>query len=206
MTALAKSKKIKTDAMRRSVQREKTKMELAAHAVAAISELGYARTSLRDIAEISGRSVGALTYYFDDKNHLICFCVRNYKERFIADIDAVLAIDMPQDDKMTAILEALAGAIEVDAATHRLWYDIRSQALFDEAFRDVVDQIEILLIDMVTRIVEEVGMLAEAQTAAYHILDGLFQRHLHLVCRNADWNADDMVQDMSSALGLLRAK
>ncbi|MEH6740253.1 MAG: TetR/AcrR family transcriptional regulator [Sulfitobacter sp.] len=203
MTALAKVTKMRADATRRSLRREETKLELAAYAVAAISELGYARTGLRDIAAISGRSVGALTYHFDDKNDLICFCVRNYKERFVSDIDQIIALDIPQDDKLAAILDGLAGTIEADAATHRLWYDIRSQALFEEAFQKVVSDIEASLIDMTGRIVDAVGMRPETTTAAYHILDGLFQRHLHLACRNTGWNPEDMVDEMSSGLAFL---
>ena len=203
MTALAKVTKIKADATRRSLRRQEAKLELAAYALAAISELGYARTGLRDIAEISGRSVGALTYHFDDKNHLICFCVRNYKERFVADMDRIIALDTPQDEKLDVILDGLTGTIEADAATHRLWYDIRSQALFDEAFQEVVSDIEILLIGMTGRIVDAVGMRPETTTAAYHILDGLFQRHLHLAYRSTGWKQDDMVHEMSSALKLL---
>ena len=53
--------------------------ELAAAALKTLSELGYARTSLRDIAANSEFSHGVLHYYFRDKVDLITYCVREYK-------------------------------------------------------------------------------------------------------------------------------
>lgn len=45
--------------------------QLAASALQTLSELGYARTSLRDIAQNSEFSHGVLHYYFSDKVDLI---------------------------------------------------------------------------------------------------------------------------------------
>ncbi|HQU02794.1 MAG TPA: TetR family transcriptional regulator, partial [Acetobacteraceae bacterium] len=53
--------------------------ELAQAAVQTLAELGYARTSLREIAQNSAFSHGVLHYYFKDKADLIMCCVRHYK-------------------------------------------------------------------------------------------------------------------------------
>ena len=45
--------------------------QLAAAALQTLAELGYARTSLRDIAQNSDFSHGVLHYYFSDKEDLI---------------------------------------------------------------------------------------------------------------------------------------
>jgi AcrR family transcriptional regulator len=50
--------------------------QLAASALQTLSELGYARTSMREIAQNSEFSHGVLHYYFRDKVELITFCVR----------------------------------------------------------------------------------------------------------------------------------
>ena len=55
--------------------------ELAEAALQTLSTLGYARTSLRDIAQNSVFSHGVLHYYFTDKVDLITACVRQYKAR-----------------------------------------------------------------------------------------------------------------------------
>ncbi len=53
--------------------------QLAAAALQTLAELGYANTSLRDIAQNSDFSHGVLHYYFADKFELITYCVRQYK-------------------------------------------------------------------------------------------------------------------------------
>ena len=52
--------------------------QLARSALTTLAELGYARTSLREIAQNSEFSHGVVHYYFDDKLDLIIACVRLY--------------------------------------------------------------------------------------------------------------------------------
>ena len=52
--------------------------QLAASALQTLSEPGYARTSLRDIAQNSEFSHGVLHYYFSDKVDLIIQSVKQY--------------------------------------------------------------------------------------------------------------------------------
>lgn len=178
MATVEKVRKLKADARKRSEQRIETRNELASHAIVALSELGYARTGLRDIATVSGRSVGALTYYFDDKIDLISYCVRLYKEEFVRHIDAAMTGHSNSDEVKEAVTSAFAWAIEHDANKHRLWYDIRSQALFEEAFRPVVREIEENLVAMVVRFLTELGRPDDNGQTMYFLLDGLFRTHL----------------------------
>ena len=53
--------------------------QLAESALQTLGELGYARTSLREIANNSEFSHGVVHYYFQDKLELIVYCVRYYK-------------------------------------------------------------------------------------------------------------------------------
>src|SRR5260370_7218894 len=55
------------------------RIELAEAALETLAELGYARTSLREIAQKSAFTHGVLHYYFSDKVDLICCCVRHYR-------------------------------------------------------------------------------------------------------------------------------
>lgn len=181
MATVEKVTRLKADAQKRSKQRLNTRNELASHAIVALSELGYARTGLRDIATVSGRSVGALTYYFDDKIDLISYCVRLYKEQFVRQIDAAMGSQNSSTDVMEAVTSAFAWAIEHDANKHRLWYDIRSQALFEEAFRPVVREIEDNLVAMVVRVLTRLGRPADNGETMYFLLDGLFRVHLQAV-------------------------
>jgi hypothetical protein len=66
---------------------------------------------------------------------------------------------------------------------HRLWYDLRSQALFEEALRDDVEAIDKSLEKMIWRVMQRLSELAGAPVkvpseVAYALLDGLFQQCL----------------------------
>ena len=73
---------------------------------------------------------------------------------------------------------------------HRLWYDLRTQSMFEETLREAVTMIDKTLEEMIWRVVSryaELGGAAVAMTpaAAYGVLDGLFQQALlgHLAGR-----------------------
>lgn len=112
--------------------------------------MGYANTSLRDIAAKSEVSLGILHYYFEDRRDLIIYCVRVYKQDFVASIRHALDRATGRDAVIDTVIDALAGAlafsITKDAPTHRLWYDIRNQALFGDMFRPVAAEIETMLV------------------------------------------------------------
>jgi TetR/AcrR family transcriptional repressor of bet genes len=65
----------------------------------------------------------------------------------------------------------------------RLWYDLRSQSMFEESLREAVLQIDKTLEEMVWRVVSRYAELSCAEPAmtshaAYGVLDGLFQQAL----------------------------
>lgn len=66
---------------------------------------------------------------------------------------------------------------------HRLWYDLRSQSMFEESLREAVLQIDQTLEDMIWRVISTYADLAGRRPAmtphvAYGLLDGLFQQAL----------------------------
>ena len=69
-------------------KRENRKREIAQSAISALKLYGYARTTLRDIASQSEMSLGSLHYYFEDKDELLIYCVRQYKSEFARTISA----------------------------------------------------------------------------------------------------------------------
>jgi AcrR family transcriptional regulator len=115
-----------------------------------LQELGFVNTSLRDIAAKSDMSLGMLHYYFEDRSDLIIYCLRIYKQDFVAGMMQALDRVTGRDDVIDALSSALAISIAKDVMTHRLWYDIRNQALFDETFRPVTTEIKSMLVSMVS--------------------------------------------------------
>jgi AcrR family transcriptional regulator len=157
--------------------------QLAMSALQTLSELGYARTSLREIAQNSEFSHGVLHYYFRDKVELITYCVKLYKSECVKRYDDIVATATTAEELRVGFGAAMAGTLREDAAMHRLWYDLRNQSLFEESFRDDVGEIDQTLERMIWRIVSQYAELSGAPvtmpcSTAYGIFDGLFQQGL----------------------------
>ncbi|MEO6082430.1 MAG: TetR/AcrR family transcriptional regulator [Umezawaea sp.] len=169
---------------RRQVDKfEERRRELADAALQTLSELGYARTSLREIAQNSAFSHGVLHYYFRDKVELITYCVRKYKTECAHRYDKIVATADTPEDLAAGFLEALTTTLVDDATMHRLWYDLRSQALFEPSFREDVLEIDAMLERMIWRVLSRYAELVNAKIAGsspavYAMFDGLFQQAL----------------------------
>ena len=185
MAAANKIIKIQEAAQKRVEQRAETKVELANHAIAALAELGYARTSMRDIATQSQRSIGALNYYFEDKSDLISYCVRIYKQDFVRQIDEIIAGANSRETLVENFIAGFVQTLDEEAITHRLWYDIRSQSLFEDEFHNVVVEIEQALIDMVGRLLQGIDRVEKNKRETYYLLDSSFRYHLQLRLKHA---------------------
>lgn len=178
MPTATKIVRLREEATRRSDKRNGKKRDLAEHTLSTLSQLGYARTSLRDIAEQSDVSVGILHYYFEDKTELISYCVQLYKDDFVTRLDAVLAASGSHQRIIERFIDGLVDAVETNAETHRLWYDIRSQALFDESFTGVVAELEHAMIDLCGRMLSRIALAEPDPLDVYLRFDGLFRYYL----------------------------
>jgi len=154
--------------------------ELAQAALQTLSELGYARTSLREIAQNSAFSHGVLHYYFADKVDLITHCVRLYKSQCVRRYDEVVAAAGSREQLETDFAAAMATTLVTDVGLHRLWYDLRSQSMFEPSFRTDVAEIDASLEAMVWQVVSRYAELSGGQVdvppnIAYATFDGVFQ-------------------------------
>ena len=186
--------------------------QLATSALRTLSELGYARTSLREIAQNSEFSHGVLHYYFADKVDLITHCVKQYKAECVTRYDQIVATARSAEELRHGFGEAMAATLREDASMHRLWYDLRTQSLFEESFRGDVLEIDQSLERMIWRIVSQFADLAGSPLAvssslAYAIFDGLFQQALLRHLTGHGDAADDLQANVEKVLGelLLRA-
>ena len=157
--------------------------QLADAALVTLAELGYARTSLREIAQNSEFSHGVLHYYFRDKADLITQCVRRYNAYCVTRYDQVVATSRTAGELQRDFAAGLAKTLREDTAMHRLWYDLRTQSLFERSFQADVAEIDKSLERMIWRIVSQFAELAGAPLTvtpgvAYAIFDGLFQQAL----------------------------
>jgi len=205
VTKLDKISRLAEKADAKSAKRTRKKDELADSAIAALKQLGYARTSLRDIAELSGVAVGTLHYYFEDKVDLITYCVRRYKTGFVADMQSILSEDIAADQLAERFIKGLALSIRRDAETHRLWYDIRAQAMFDPAFHEIVADIEAGLVDLVAEFLNRTGLNGVDPGPAYLMLDAAFRFHLQRVLTGDRTAPAAFEEQVAGMLALLAA-
>ena len=162
---------------------EARRAELADAALTTMGELGYARTSLREIARKTDFSHGVLHYYFRDKIELITYCVRRYKEHCVTRYDEIVAHAPRPEDVASQFADALVVTMLEDTLMHRLWYDLRCQAMFDMALLPTVTDLDRQLEEMIWRVVSRYAELAATtpavpSAAAYSVFDGLFENCL----------------------------
>jgi TetR/AcrR family transcriptional regulator, transcriptional repressor of bet genes len=157
--------------------------QLAESALRTLGERGYARTSLREIANNSEFSHGVVHYYFADKLELVVYSVRYYKARCVTRYDGVVAESTSAEDLLDRFAAKLVETVQDEGPMHCLWYDLRTQSMFEEDLREAVTHIDKTLEEMIWRVISRYSELAgrpPAMTpaAAYAVLDGLFQQAL----------------------------
>ncbi|GAA2132522.1 TetR/AcrR family transcriptional regulator [Nocardioides bigeumensis] len=162
--------------------------QLAESALTTLGELGYARTSLREIAQNSEFSHGVVHYYFANKVELIVYCVRHYKARCVTRYDAIVEESTTAEGLADAFADKLVETLTDEAPMHRLWYDLRTQSMFEPELREAVLEIDDTLEQMVWRVVSRYAELAGGELAydpgtTYAVLDGIFEKALlgHIV-------------------------
>ena len=185
--------------------------QLAASALQTLSELGYARTSLREIAQNSEFSHGVLHYYFADKVDLITHCVRQYKAECVTRYDQIVGTAQSAAELQQGFGAVMAATLREDAALHRLWYDLRTQSLFEDSFRSDVLEIDQSLERMIWRIVSQFAELAGSPLTvscgvAYAIFDGLFQQALLRHLAGQTGAASELETNVRQVLGDLIAR
>ncbi|WP_290059003.1 TetR/AcrR family transcriptional regulator [Amycolatopsis solani] len=191
---------------RRQVDKfEQRRAQLAESALQTLAELGYARTSLREIAQNSDFSHGVLHYYFTDKVDLLTHCVRQFEEACVTRYDEIVARAHTASELQRDFATAMAATLRADAKLHRLWYDLRNQSLFEASFRPDVLEIDRRREAMIWHVVSRYADLVPAPVTvpprvAYALLDGLFQQALLQYLSGAEEAAADLEREVPTVL------
>ncbi|WP_433161094.1 TetR/AcrR family transcriptional regulator [Kribbella sp. CA-247076] len=184
---------------------ERRRVELAESALKTLGELGYARTSLREIANNSEFTHGVVHYYFRDKIDLISYCVRYYKTKCAQRYDEVVETATSADQLAAGFLGKMTQTLVEETAMHRLWYDLRAQSMFEEQLRDDVAAIDQLLEQMIWRILTRYADLTgstptvDAPTA-YALIDGLFEQAVVAYAAAPEKSADLLTDRVKQVL------
>ncbi|MCF8588415.1 TetR/AcrR family transcriptional regulator [Gordonia liuliyuniae] len=182
--------------------------ELARAAFKTLSELGYAGTSLREIAANSEYSHGVLHYYFSDKLDLIAHCVALYKSECVASYDDVLDDVDDADALRRRFVRRLVVTMTDDLPTHKLWYDLRLQALFEPSLVDGVQAIDAELEAMIWRVVSRYGELLGSvplldSAGVYAAFDGPFERAVRRSALGEEGAARDLAAQLDALLSAM---
>ena len=130
---------------------------------------------MREIAQNSEFTHGVVHYYFADKVELITTCVRLYKTQCVNRFDEIVVSSQGADELLDRFADKLVETMTTEAPLHRLWYDLRTQSLFEDSFRDDVLEIDRTLQDMIWRVVARyaelsgVTPLLDPQAAYAHV-------------------------------------
>lgn len=170
-----------------------------------LARLGYSECNLRTIAADAGVSLGTIHYYFADKDELLKLCVVRIKEDFLTLIRNVLiSAEGKGGDAANDLTDALVETIENSGETHRLWYDLRTQAMYSAAFRDEVRRLEKELAAMLGVFFETEGATGLDGRLVYLQLDAIFRHWLvRAMTEGGDWKdafKRDFLKVLNSAL------
>jgi TetR/AcrR family transcriptional regulator, transcriptional repressor of bet genes len=182
--------------------------QLAESALTTLGAMGYARTTLREIANNSTFSHGVVHYYFQDKLELVVYSVRYYKARCVTRYDSVVTDSATADDLVDAFAAKLSETIREEAPMHRLWYDLRTQSMFEEQLRGAVTEIDKTLEEMIWRVVTRYAELdgrpvAVEPAVVYGVLDGLFQQALLGYVGGHEGALDTLVAQVHTVMPLM---
>ncbi|WP_170424246.1 TetR/AcrR family transcriptional regulator [Ruegeria arenilitoris] len=190
-------------AKQRDRNREHKRRELAENAIKTIAQAGYANTTLRDIAASTGVSLGKIQYYFPEKEGLLLYCIDLSVDRFTGQLTEILDADLTPDAARSAYVELFAYSIANHANMHRLWYDIRNQAMFDGQLRGRVADVEARFIE----ICDELGRKFAAKNVSgveiYVILDGAYRYFIQQSVSGMPVTAERMSKMLNRIIGRL---
>ncbi|MCG7522045.1 TetR/AcrR family transcriptional regulator [Ruegeria sp. Ofav3-42] len=194
------STKTEIRAKTRSAKRDEVRRELAEYAITALAEIGYANLAMRDIALSSGVSLGKLQYYFEDKEDLLLFCIDIHVERFIAGLSGALEVELSPEAARAAYIEALTQSVIDNSRIHRLWYDIRNQALFDAILHDKVEGIEASYIEICEELAAKFGMPRNSGLSLYLAMDSVYRYCIQRLAYGRKMEPDQIRHLAQSAL------
>ncbi len=189
---------------------ERRRGQLALSALTTLSELGYARTSLRDIARNSDFSHGILHYYFRDKVDLITYCVRYFSAMQVARYDGLVAAARNSDELKSTFSSAVSIGLLADEEIHRTWYDLRNQSLFDASLRADVTAIDEGLQSAIWRVVTRYAEMSSKrirlpEDVTYAAFDGLIYQALTRNSGSIEVAVADLHESVESLLlGVVR--
>lgn len=139
--------------MPKIIDYEEKRLEIASDAIEVFAKKGYYQTNLKDIAKATGMGRTSLYKYFRNKDEIYYYIVKRAYVFFEEQVDRVLALDLPNLDRLERLLEYLVKNLDESIVSNRFldfWMVIHrtDQELEDEIFRlsdQILNRVEMLL-------------------------------------------------------------
>ncbi len=139
--------------MPKIIDYEEKRLEIASDAIEIFAKKGYYQTNLKDIAKATGMGRTSLYKYFRNKDEIYYYIVKRAYVFFEEQVDRVLALDLPNLDRLERLLEYLVKNLDESIVSNRFldfWMVIHrtDQELEDEIFRlsdQILNRVEMLL-------------------------------------------------------------
>lgn len=190
-------------AKQRDRNREQKRRELAENAITTIARAGYANITLRDIAASTGVSLGKIQYYFPEKEGLLLYCVDLSVDRFTSQLNEILDADISPNEARSAYIELFAHSIINYAHLHRLWYDIRNQAMFDSLLRQRVADVEARFVAICDELGSKFAVNDVRGVEIYVMLDGAYRYYIQQSIAGTPITAEDIALSLKRLISYL---
>lgn len=190
-------------AKQRDKNREQKRRALAESAITTIAQAGYANTTLRDIAASTGVSLGKIQYYFPEKEGLLLYCIDLSVNRFIGQLTEIVDAKLSPREARGAYVELFAHSIINYAHLHRLWYDIRNQAMFDSQLRHRVADVEAKFVSVCDELGRKFALNDVRGLEIYLMLDGAYRYFLQQSIAGLPVTVDDIAHSVERLIGYL---
>src|SRR5688500_8388062 len=115
---------------RRERQRAERRQRLVEAALASFAQLGYAQTSVRDIAERADLGHGTFYLYFKSKDDLLLWLIGES----VAALPGQLVAPQPEDDVLPSLRQSALGLLEWFAEHSGVLLALREAFVADKAF------------------------------------------------------------------------
>ncbi len=148
-----------------------------------ISDKGFERTTVRDIAQAAGASVGSVSYYFKGKHELLLAAVAESDARFRSRVRE--AVEETQDcaEKLERIAElCFADVDDEDGVDWGVFVDFWQQASRHDSFRTIFEEANSEWVELLIAVHEQGaregtlsfrGSAMDASMAFAALIDGL---------------------------------
>ncbi len=114
--------------------RDAKRAELLAAAILVIAQEGYAGASMRRVAQQAGCTTGAVTYYFANKEEMVCAVAQSLFDQF----DALLENNHEVADITAVIQQWLQGFSSDESYGWLAWLQLLNHAQHEPAFAGII--------------------------------------------------------------------